>query len=95
MPANHNEIEKRLWEAADELRANSKLKSAEYAIPVLGLIFLRYASEKFADTERQLREKQEAGVARLGLRTIKLEARSICRKRAGLKIYSTFRRAQI
>ena len=58
MPANHNEIEKRLWEAADELRANSKLKSAEYAIPVLGLIFLRYASEKFAETERQLHEKR-------------------------------------
>jgi len=58
MPANHNEIEKRLWEAADELRANSKLKSAEYAIPVLGLIFLRYASEKFAETERQLQAKR-------------------------------------
>ena len=29
MPANHNEIEKRLWDAADELRANSKLKSTE------------------------------------------------------------------
>ncbi|MGI8732494.1 MAG: type I restriction-modification system subunit M [Pyrinomonadaceae bacterium] len=58
MPANHNEIEKRLWQAADELRANSKLKSSEYAIPVLGLIFLRYASEKFAETERQLQEKR-------------------------------------
>ena len=58
MPANHTEIEKRLWQAADELRANSKLKSAEYAIPVLGLIFLRYASEKFAATERQLQEKR-------------------------------------
>ncbi|CAN5538854.1 class I SAM-dependent DNA methyltransferase [soil metagenome] len=58
MPANHNEIEKRLWQAADELRANSKLKSAEYSIPVLGLIFLRYASEKFAETERQLHEKR-------------------------------------
>jgi len=41
MPANHNELEKRLWEAADELRANSKLKSSEYSVPVLGLIFLR------------------------------------------------------
>ena len=41
MPANHNDIEKRLWDAADELRANSKLKSSEYSIPVLGLIFLR------------------------------------------------------
>ena len=38
---NNNQIEKRLWDAADEMRANSKLKSSEYSIPVLGLIFLR------------------------------------------------------
>ncbi len=36
MPANTTEIEKRLWEAADDLRANSKLKSSEYSMPVLG-----------------------------------------------------------
>jgi type I restriction enzyme M protein len=36
MPANNTEIEKRLWDAADELRANSKLKSSEYSVPVLG-----------------------------------------------------------
>jgi len=47
MPANNTEIEKRLWDAADELRANSKLKSSEYSVPVLGLIFLRYADHKF------------------------------------------------
>ena len=45
MPGNHNEIEKRLWDAADELRANSALKSAEYSVPVLGFIFLRYADQ--------------------------------------------------
>jgi type I restriction enzyme M protein len=54
MPANHTEIEKRLWEAADELRANSKLKSSEYSVPVLGLIFLRYADQKFAEAEKKL-----------------------------------------
>jgi type I restriction enzyme M protein len=58
MPANHNEIEKRLWQAADELRANSKLRSSEYSPPVLGLIFLRYASRKFAEVERELLKKQ-------------------------------------
>ncbi|MFQ5949225.1 MAG: type I restriction-modification system subunit M N-terminal domain-containing protein, partial [Nitrospiria bacterium] len=52
MPANHNEIEKRLWDAADELRANSKLKSSEYSVPVLGLIFLRYADHKFSLVEK-------------------------------------------
>jgi len=47
MPANHTDLEKTLWSAADELRANSKLKSSEYSVPVLGLIFLRYADFKF------------------------------------------------
>src|SRR5712675_2014205 len=51
MPANHTEIEKRLWAAADELRANSKLKSSEYSVPVLGLIFLKYADQKFTKAD--------------------------------------------
>jgi len=33
------ELEDRLWSAADELRANSKLRASEYSTPVLGLIF--------------------------------------------------------
>jgi type I restriction enzyme M protein len=51
---NNNQVEKRLWDAADELRANSKLKSSEYSIPVLGLIFLRYADQKFAVAQKEL-----------------------------------------
>ncbi len=54
MPANTSELEKRLWGAADELRANSKLKSSEYSVPVLGLIFLRYADHKFAKAKEKL-----------------------------------------
>ena len=54
MAGNHNEIEKRLWSAADELRANSKLKSSEYSVPVLGLIFLRYADHKFTMAKQEL-----------------------------------------
>ena len=55
MPANTTELEKRLWGAADELRANSRLKSSEYSVPVLGLIFLRYADHKFAKAEATLK----------------------------------------
>jgi len=47
MANKSNHLESRLWAAADELRANSKLKSSEYSMPVLGLIFLRYADHKF------------------------------------------------
>ena len=54
MPANTTDLEKRLWSAADELRANSKLKSSEYSVPVLGLIFLRFADHKFTVAEREL-----------------------------------------
>ncbi len=57
MSNNHSEIEKRLWDSADELRANSKLKSSEYSVPVLGLIFLRYADHKFSVAEKDLAGK--------------------------------------
>ena len=57
MAQNNNEIEKRLWDAADELRANSKLKASEYSVPVLGLIFLRYADHKFSQAEKELEGK--------------------------------------
>ena len=57
MAQSNNPIEARLWDAADELRANSKLKSSEYSVPVLGLIFLRYADHKFAAAEKELTGK--------------------------------------
>lgn len=40
-------LESSLWEAADQLRANSKLNATEYSMPVLGLIFLRHATNRF------------------------------------------------
>src|SRR6267378_2797095 len=52
-----NDTEKRLWDAADQLRANSHLKSSEYSIPVLGLIFLRYADHKFSQAQKELEGK--------------------------------------
>jgi type I restriction enzyme M protein len=63
--SQNNQIETRLWSAADELRANSKLKSSEYSVPVLGLIFLRYADHKFSAAEAQLAGKS-AGRRRIG-----------------------------
>ncbi len=67
MPANHTEIEKRLWDAADELRANSKLKSSEYSVPVLGLIFLRYADHKFAQAQQAIESTFIATSRRQGI----------------------------
>jgi len=64
MPANNTEIEKRLWDAADELRANSRLKASEYSVPVLGLIFLRYADHKFAQAEQEIEAERTAATTR-------------------------------
>lgn len=41
------DLEDRLWQAADKLRVDSGLKASEYATPILGLIFLRFASIRF------------------------------------------------
>jgi type I restriction enzyme M protein len=41
-------LEKRLWNAADQFRANSGLTAAQYSAPVLGLIFLLFAETRFA-----------------------------------------------
>lgn len=41
------QLEKRLWGAADLLRANSNLNSSEYMMPVLGIIFLRHAYSRY------------------------------------------------
>ena len=58
-------LEKRLWDAADQYRANSGLKSQEYSAPVLGLIFLRFAEVSFAAQRTKL-EKAEASSRRGG-----------------------------
>ncbi len=50
-------LENRLWKAADQLRANSSLAASQYSIPVLGLIFLRYADVRFSQLEKELEGK--------------------------------------
>ena len=51
MATDLTEVQRKLWDAADELRANSGLQASEYSQPVLGLIFLRFAEQRFADAE--------------------------------------------
>ena len=47
-------LEKRLWSAADQFRANSGLKAQEYSGPLLGLIFLRFAEVRFSAHRSEL-----------------------------------------
>ncbi|UJS25546.1 type I restriction-modification system subunit M [Thiothrix winogradskyi] len=69
------QLETDLWSAADNLRANTGLKSSEYATPVLGLIFLKFADNKYRHAEADIvaeyqrlqggrREKSLAEIAR-------------------------------
>lgn len=51
---NIRKLESELWEAADLLRADSKVTSQEYCMPVLGLIFLRYAYSRFKFVEADI-----------------------------------------
>jgi type I restriction enzyme M protein len=59
-------LENRLWAAADQLRANSGLTSAQYSTPVLGLIFLRFADTRFA--KRRATLEKTAASSRRGSR---------------------------
>ena len=54
-------LETDLWEAADNLRANSKLTSSDYFMPVLGIIFLRHAANRFKAACRQIEADQTSG----------------------------------
>lgn len=60
-----HDIENRLWASADELRANSGLKESEYSVPMLGLIFLKYADSRFSAMEQEL-AGQSSGRRRIG-----------------------------
>jgi type I restriction enzyme M protein len=72
-------LERDLWAAADKLRANSDLKASEYSTPVLGLIFLKFADNKYRQYEdailaeyqklkgtRRERSLQEIAIAKCG-----------------------------
>jgi len=77
MTGNHNDIEKKLWSAADQLRANSQLKSAEYSVPVLGLIFLRYADYKFTIAKEEIEKQEQSKGSRRSISKIDYQARGV------------------
>ena len=57
MSLDLNQLETRLWAAADQLWANTGLKPSEFSTPVLGLIFLRYADKRFGECAHLLHAK--------------------------------------
>ena len=68
---NIRKLEAELWESADLLRAGSKLTSNQYCMPVLGLIFLRYAYGRFKMVEAEILKNRPSR----GGRVMPVEAR--------------------
>ena len=54
------ELEANLWQAADKLRVDSGLKASEYSTPILGLIFLRFASIRYNKVKKEIAAEFEA-----------------------------------
>ena len=50
-----------LWKVADNLRANSNLASNEYFMPILGLIFLRHATNRYYEVLKEISEAKVSG----------------------------------
>ena len=61
-------LEKRLWDTADQFRANSGLKAQEYSGPILSINFLRFAEVRFAAKRAQLDSPSPLGGERAGVR---------------------------
>lgn len=55
MSTTIQELQNRLWDAADQLRANSRLRLADFSWPVLGLIFLKHADHRFREADAHIR----------------------------------------
>jgi len=78
MSGNHlQELETRLWAAADELRANSDLTAQQYSGPVLGLIFLRYADARFSAAQEELEKAGTKSRRRKGVSKTDYHARGV------------------
>src|SRR5258708_17630256 len=65
MTADHfqgiEQFETDLWKIADNLRANSNLASNEYFMPIMGLIFLRHATNRFYEARAAIEADKAAG----------------------------------
>ena len=72
------QFEADLWQAADNLRANSKLTRTDYFMPVLGIIFLRHAANRFEAATKQIEEDQKKNKMRSRkVKADELDARNI------------------
>lgn len=72
------ELENNLWDSANALRAHGGLKASDYAVPVLGLIFLKFAENKYSQYESKILETYQKEKGTRMERTIQQVALSKC-----------------
>ncbi len=77
MAQNNNQLESRLWAAADQMWANSNLKPSEFSTPVLGLIFLRYADHRFTVAEAEFAASPGAVTGRRKIGKLDYQAKGV------------------
>ena len=78
MITNIKKLEAELWESADLLRQGSKLTSSQYCMPVLALLFLRYAFSRFKMVEAEILQSRPSR----GGRVMPVEASDFAAKSA-------------
>lgn len=90
--SNIRKLEATLWESADLLRAESKLTSNQHCMPVLGLIFLRYADSRYKKAEAEILKNRPVRNRRIlpveksdftaysSLKRLSMISLSVCRK---------------
>jgi type I restriction enzyme M protein len=81
------QLENDLWDSANRLRATGGIKSADYAVPVLGIIFLRFADNKYAVREAEIKKEFEENQGSRAEITIE----KIAVRKCGLYLSSTSR----
>ena len=90
---NIRKLESELWESADLLRQGSKLSSQEYSMPVLGLIFLRYAFSRYKYVEAEIlkdRPMRNGRVLPVESSDFKQKNAIFYQNKLGMIIYSIF-----
>jgi hypothetical protein len=77
--ANLKQLEDDLWEAADELRANSNLPYNEFFLPVMGIIFLGHAANRFEAVDAEVQADRASGrLKRAPVPADYVKRRSLC-----------------
>ena len=78
---NHNQLkqlEDKLWDSANAMRAHGGIKASDYAVPVLGLIFLKFAEKKYSQHEPEILKEYQKDKGTRMERTIQEIALAKC-----------------